>query len=283
MFLQEREIAMTKRQFIQLFILSLALLLVFSGCSEEKKAKPVEEKVVEAKQEPVVKEEPVRETVKKPKAEDKVQQVVKETVAQAKIKPASGKKVITANFLMPAKTADVDWLGSEYFVMDWLVLGPFEYDGEKYGGEWECQEAIEIACVENEAKLTPREGAEVSGKYWQRLESYGELIDLDAFYEYTDFATAYIGAYVYSPTEMKDCILYLGSDDYVKVYINEELVYTYKTERRGAEVDSDRIPGINLKQGWNKVVIKVVDVVQGWGVYVRFADWQNKPFKVMSK
>jgi len=188
-------------------------------------------------------------------------------------------QVITANYLQPAEKETV-WLDEQHFVRDWLVLGPYQYDADKFGGEWGGQGATDVAFVKNESRLTPKEAATVDGKQWQRYKS-GDLVDLDSFYDGIEYAVAYLGTYVYSPAQLKDCTLYIGSDDYIKVYINEKLVHTYKERRRNAERDSDKVTGITLKKGWNKIVVKVVDVVKSWSIYLRFADSNGNPMKVL--
>jgi len=190
-------------------------------------------------------------------------------------------EVITGNYLQPAEEQE-GWLDEEYFVRDWLVLGPYKYDADEFGGEWGGQGATDVAFVKDESGLTPKEGVRVQGKAWERYES-SALVDLDTFYDGIEYAVAYLGTYVYSASEVKDCTLYIGSDDYVKVYLNEKLVHTYKEERRAAERDQDKVPGIVLKKGWNKVVVKVVDVVFDWAIYLRFADSNDNPMKVLSE
>jgi hypothetical protein len=188
-------------------------------------------------------------------------------------------QVITPNYLQPAEEQK-GGLDDQYFVRDWLVLGPYHYDAEKFGGEWGGQDATDVAFVKDESRLRPKEGASVEGKVWQRYNS-GALVDLDSFYDGIEYAVAYLGSYVYSPAEVKGCILYIGSDDYIKVYINENLVHTYKQQRRAAERDQDKVTGITLKKGWNKIVVKVVDVVFDWAIYLRLADSNNNPMKVL--
>jgi hypothetical protein len=188
-------------------------------------------------------------------------------------------QAITANYLQPAAEKK-GWLDEEYFVRDWLVLGPYQYDADKFGGEWGGQDATDVAFVKDESALTPKEGTRVEGKAWKRYRSEAH-VDLDSFYDGIEYAVAYLGTYVYSPAKIKNCTLYIGSDDYIKVYINEKLVHTYKEERRAAEMDNDEVTGITLKKGWNKIVVKVVDVVFDWAIYLRFADSNGNPMKVL--
>ena len=75
----------------------------------------------------------------------------------------------------------------------------------------------------------------------------------------------------------------MGSDDYIKVWINGKLVHTYKTERRSGEADQDTVTGISLAKGSNRIVVKCVNVVNAWNFYIRFTDKDGKAFAVETK
>lgn len=189
----------------------------------------------------------------------------------------------TSNFLHTAEKKSNYEGEDEYFIRTWLALGPFEYDGEKFGGEWGGQKAADKEFVKNEAKLTPEENAEVDGKKWAKLESESGMIDLGDLYEDIDYAAAYLGAYIYVPEAGDNYTIHTGSDDYIKIYINEKLVFTYNEKRRAAVIDEDEKSGITLKKGWNKIVVKIVDVVLGWQFALRISGPDDKPFKVIPK
>jgi hypothetical protein len=76
-------------------------------------------------------------------------------------------------------------------------------------------------------------------------------------------------AYVHSPDDRTTHIL-LGSDDGVRLWLNDELVHS-NPAYRGHYPDQDKIK-VNLRKGWNKVFIKVLQGDGGWGFYLRFAD-----------
>ena len=59
--------------------------------------------------------------------------------------------------------------------------------------------------------------------------------------------------------------------------LNGELVHT-NPAYRGAYPDQDRIP-VRLKQGWNTLLIKVLQGAGGWGYYVRFVDPDDSPMR----
>jgi hypothetical protein len=76
-------------------------------------------------------------------------------------------------------------------------------------------------------------------------------------------------AYVHSPDDRTTHIL-LGSDDGVRVWLNDTLVHS-NPAYRGHYPDQDKIK-MPLRKGWNKVLIKVLQGAGGWGFSMRFAD-----------
>jgi hypothetical protein len=93
------------------------------------------------------------------------------------------------------------------------------------------------------------------------------------FIQPAELVIVYGLAYVYSPAERKTRML-VGSDDGVRVWINGRLIHSNPIYR-GAYPDQDRVT-VDLKQGWNKVLIKVLQGTGGWGFYLRFADPKNE-------
>jgi hypothetical protein len=79
--------------------------------------------------------------------------------------------------------------------------------------------------------------------------------------------------YVFSP-DQREALILLGSDDGVRVWLNDELVHT-NPAYRGATPDQDRIP-VTLNTGWNRLLIKVLQGAGGWGYYVRFVDSEGQ-------
>jgi len=208
----------------------------------------------------------------------------KTTKTAPAVKAAEAEAVVTKNYLhLPEPNASL-FVTPKDFVRDWLVLGYFSYQPGKYGGD-EDQGAAKVAFVPDEAGLVPKEGAVVAGKKWQRYkndmyDARPELIDLDQFYGAPEYCAAYLGCYVHAPKDLDNLILYVGSDDYVTVWINGKKVHEYSERRRSASPDQDEVKGISLHKGWNRVIVKLVDVVYDWELYLRFADSSGKPIKV---
>ena len=85
-------------------------------------------------------------------------------------------------------------------------------------------------------------------------------------------SVAYGLTYIHSPKAV-DTYLLLGSDDGVRVWLNGALIHT-NPAYRGAYPDQDKVAA-HLKQGWNTLLIKVLQGAGGNGFYVRFIDPQN--------
>ncbi len=135
--------------------------------------------------------------------------------------------------------------------LDFHVVGPF-------GGELKTAYA-----PEGKSDL----GATYPGdKKWQEAQAAPSgLLDLKAIFNVKS-ASAYALTYVHSPKAQKAQML-LGSGGSARVWINGKLTHTVESTRP-ARADEDRVP-IELKEGWNAVLAKVVNG-EG-GLYLRFA------------
>jgi hypothetical protein len=94
------------------------------------------------------------------------------------------------------------------------------------------------------------------------------MVDLDAFFDTPEHSAAYAVTWIEVPRDM-DVRMLVGSDDYVKIWINGEHVHTYATKRRNARPDQDAVT-VSLRKGINRVVVKSVDVVYDWCFFLRF-------------
>jgi len=87
-------------------------------------------------------------------------------------------------------------------------------------------------------------------------------------------------AHVHSGLAVKGYNLYLGSDDYAKVWVNGELVHSWAEGPRSIAQDEDKVEGIALAKGWNKIVVKCVNLKATWGMILRVADEKDRPLVV---
>ena len=192
--------------------------------------------------------------------------------------PAPTKAI--SDLILPAEQAET--LAQEHFVTRWLVLGPFTFAEDDFGGDQQQAAAAsefmpDEQCL-NGTQEAPAETAWTE-KQFEATDSPGQ-IDLDAMYDSADHAAAYAVAWLHSAEEITDARLLMGSDDYIVVWINGKKVHTYDTERRAGEADQDTIEGIVLKKGYNRVVVKCVDVVLGWNFFFRLTDKAGKAIAV---
>lgn len=223
-----------------------------------------------------------------PKKGSQPPRIIKEAVVPPGTSPAPAMapaaKGATSE-LVPPTAAASSFLTEKDFVMDWLVLGPFEFKSTDFGGDQQ-QAAADKEFMSNEGALDGTQPAP-PGTSWKALHFTGDAnvgqVDLDKLYKAIDHANAYAVAWLDCPQEIKDAKLCVGSDDYLKVWINGKLVHTYKTERRASTADQDVVPGIALKKGLNRIVVKCVDVVLAWDFYFRLTDSKGKPMTVKLK
>jgi hypothetical protein len=170
------------------------------------------------------------------------------------------------------------------YLRKWMLLGPMPFDPAKYEGD-QAQAVIEDGSfVEGgEADLVAGEpGTEAFGLTWRPYmppagTRFPQTIDLETIYGPTDFVTGYAVAHIYCEEAVTGYKLYLGSDDYVKVWLNGQLIHTWAERNRSIIQDDDEIDGIALRKGWNKLVLKCVNVHATWGFLARIADDQDRP------
>lgn len=151
------------------------------------------------------------------------------------------------------------------FVRDWLLIGPFDAaDDGVYGlvTPWPPESEVDLG-----ANYHGKSGTTVAWKKVQ-ADSTG-YVNMDALVTPNDFATAYALTYVYSPRPQKVRV-FLGSDDGVRLWVNDTLVHHNPVLRPPAP-DQDQTT-VDLQAGWNKLLVKVVEVLGFWGFYLRIPD-----------
>lgn len=198
--------------------------------------------------------------------------------ADAPAKQQAAKKAVNELVLPAQKTDNPE---AKHFITNWLLLGPFTFGEDDFGG-YPQTAAIDKEYMPKEGDLDgtqapPKEAKDVKleAKNFNDADMVG-MIDLGG----TEHATMYAVALVNSPEEIKDAQLLVGSDDYVKVWVNGKLVHTFKEACRNAEPDQDKVTGINLKKGENRIVVKCVNVGGEWVYYLRLADKDGKAYVV---
>ena len=149
------------------------------------------------------------------------------------------------------------------FIIDWNLIGPFDAPDMSY-----LQTAYPPEKEIDRGK-TYRGKANIPLR-WRKIQAEPSgFMRLENRINPSERGLVYGHVYVFSPDE-RDTVMLVGSDDGVRIWLNEELIHT-NPAYRGAYPDQDRIPA-TLKKGWNTLLIKVLQGGGGWGYYVRFVD-----------
>jgi hypothetical protein len=152
---------------------------------------------------------------------------------------------------------------SRRFITRWNLIGPF--------GAPDMTSLPIVYPPEKEVALNQTYAGKNGQKVgWKKADTDASgYMRLTGLFQPNEQVIIYGLAYVYSPDEHPTHIL-LGSDDGVRVWLNDELVHS-NPAYRGAYPDQDKIK-VTLKNGWNKVLVKILQGSGGWGFYLRFAD-----------
>jgi|GEM_PF-599581 len=157
----------------------------------------------------------------------------------------------------------------------WLVAGPFDASG--LGAVVDGLDIDFLASsgmsASGEAAARPSLVQAVGAKAWKDAASAGigngEGVDFIAAFGKAEGSVGY--AYrTYRSAASVAAVMRIGSDDGVKVWLNGELVFGNHTHRSLAE-DQDAVL-VSLKEGENRVLVKVDQGWGSWGFRLRFAD-----------
>ena len=152
---------------------------------------------------------------------------------------------------------------SRRFITEWNIIGPFNAPDMSFlQTAYPPEEDIHL-----QKKYAGKENLEIGWKKIQAEET--GFVRLQQLLEPNEQAIAYGLVYVHSPEDRRTNIL-LGSDDGVRVWLNDTLIHS-NPAYRGAYPDQDKI-AVELRQGWNKLLVKVLQGGGGWGFYLRFVD-----------
>jgi hypothetical protein len=173
---------------------------------------------------------------------------------------------------------------------DWIILSPFDnVDNKGFNTEYPPEVKLDFDEFYAGKERIIRWG-KVGEDVWddRRQDIYTDLAytHFDSFertgleYNWNYRSTksiAYLITYVYPPEEMAAQIK-LGSADGIKVWIDNELVFTNDIVRH-PEFDQDSFT-VHLLEGKNTIILKISsnnkDTWGDWGFYFRITDWENK-------
>jgi len=160
----------------------------------------------------------------------------------------------------------------------WIFCGPFPMDS--------CDQFETPHPPEWTVETLPVYRNIVGGKLyvarWRSLNIDNYKIDFNRLYEpnmgnYVHQAVVYVLGYIGSP-DKREVNLCIGSDDGVRVWLNDKLVHSNHIHR-SCSFDQDIVP-VKLEQGWNKLLIKVENRYLGgnWELIFRIADKNLLPY-----
>jgi len=168
-----------------------------------------------------------------------------------------------------AKAAEMGFVGmsltpsSRRFIGRWNLIGPFDAPDMTF---------LPVAYPPEKEIILDKtyQGKGDLAVAWKTADTdaHGMVPVLDLI-QPNEQAIVYGLAYVHSPEARRSNIL-LGSDDGVRVWLNDALVHSTPAYR-GVVADQDKVK-VSLKKGWNKILVKVLQGAGGWGFCLRFAD-----------
>jgi hypothetical protein len=136
------------------------------------------------------------------------------------------------------------------YILDWVVAGPFQQTNK------DAHALFDIAFAPE-----GREGA--NAKWGRPTKGIGKWdINLSEALGGADDAVAYARTQVWLPAA-REARLELGSDDGIKVWLNQAVVHANNTER-GLAPHQDVVK-VKLNEGWNELLLKVTNRSGGWG------------------
>jgi hypothetical protein len=163
-------------------------------------------------------------------------------------------------------TPEMVFAGGKALIKDWLVVGPFV---DKSGGGHAKEFPPEREAVDLKRAYDGPKG-KVRWKAYHGHKGRINLLEACALRpEDGRDAVAYAVCWVKSDKD-RLAILATGSDDGIKVWINEKIVHD-KAVQRTAEPNSERTP-VRVKTGWNEVRVKVDNRDGDWEFYLELLD-----------
>ncbi len=149
-------------------------------------------------------------------------------------------------------------------VPQWQIIGPFDSpeNNNAFQQTYPPQKEIDL-----EKSYEGKDEKEVS---WKRIQVGADgYVDLDKYFFKKDYAAGFAYTKVWAPAD-KTYALKFGSDDGAKIWVNNEKVYEMDT-KRAASPDQETV-NVQLKKGWNDLLVMINDEAGAWGFYLRFVD-----------
>ncbi len=168
---------------------------------------------------------------------------------------------------------------STYF-REWLLCGPFPNPQETYGKQDKSQPGFYYDFLKplgGEKNPRIEAGKTVSigneSRAWTGYESDSNAIYLDRAISQKPYVLAYAYCEIQSK-EDRPCMLAVGSNDGVRVWLNGEEMLDLPFER-GLRMDDDIVP-VLLRKGQNTLLLKVAETENIWGFSCRLLPFDER-------
>lgn len=152
----------------------------------------------------------------------------------------------------------------EGYLTSWMIAGPYVWRGK----DWR---------LVHKNSFFPEDPNRRATQNWQTLQPTNPtepyLYDLTPFDRGGD-RCVYVMTAIWSP-QAQPARIDVGSDDSVKVWLNDELVHD-NLVARGHQPFEDQVP-VQLQDGWNHLMLKIVQGGGGWGFSCRIQAPEGGP------
>lgn len=138
----------------------------------------------------------------------------------------------------------------------------------------EPRDKVDAAKILSEDLLDAKTIEPAIGDKWRPVSAADGIIDLNAALGARENAVGHAHLYVYSDSD-RTVEFRCGSDDGIKISVNGATVHN-NPAMRGITEDQDKIPGVQIKKGWNRVLIAVSQGSGGWNFCLRIVDSEGK-------
>ena len=188
--------------------------------------------------------------------------VVTSKVNQIKLSGALWKAsyTVTVNHLTIAASQSLS-------IRPWMIVGPFSNDFDKVFGP-----EIDVDLAATYPALSDRKVG------WSlALNNPDGFVDLAGYLNPHDHVSAYGVVFVKSPSARK-VIFSAGSADGIKAWLNGNVVVSHNVVTRGAVPGQEKV-SVDLKAGWNEVLLKITQSGGAWGFYFDLLGDDGQPLK----
>jgi len=157
----------------------------------------------------------------------------------------------------------------ELALRGWQVLGPFPNErGEGFKRVYEPEHGVDL----NKGYAAP--GGQATLRWKPAMADASGFIDFTKLFDQKSNVCAYAYVCVRSP-KARRALLSAGSDDSIKAWVNGKLVVSHDIQR-GAAPGQEQV-AVELKAGWNEVLLKITQGHGGWGFYFDLLTPDGKP------